>query len=531
MGRLVVQWAQTGYTIVMRYYLPMTRPEFTDDDEPRGYYPTTLDVSKMPVGMAAGEYAFAVFHNMTTPRSIEDYSNGKCNPWLTWDDLIAHAQQYGLDNGWAVDDAERAVHTLLRKGATVGSNWKSTLVEWPFTGDACLLAWADAVVKTNMQVERDPKQTWGSQQQSTDTSTQLGRWLAQRPYLLPQAAPVLQALAGYVQAVAGMGEEQFEFLASKYHSEQVLRLGGTRANRAGNKPMEQSPLSRVFPRPTGADWSDTAFRSFALGMAWEMRAQGNGRAFARLTRLLNRNKAWASAAQLALCMQDTPWVEAAMQDMVAYSALPLDEKNHRMLNGNDGMDAFYPVQIGSLAHQQQHGALVRIIQEANNPTWALAFCRISLFMALQGTFHSSGHWGHQAHTRLLEIDKLLPMLAKDQRDALFTEFVLALPTVAERSSNPYSKGHPWMSFADSMYNAWAMPRHDGEVEETSAMDVFVSWLATWEHPHKEDVAMMASIAIDCGQLGSWLHEAVVRKAQVALVESEPVAGWDVGGLF
>lgn len=514
----------------MRYYLPMTRPDFIDENESHGFYASTLDVSKMPVGMAAGEYAFAVFHNMTTPRSIEDYSNGKCNPWLTWDDLIAHALQYGADNGWAVDDAERAVHTLLRKGATVGNNWKSNLVEWPFSGDACLLAWADAVVKTNMIVVRDNQRTWGNNERSTDTSTQLGRWLAQRPYLLPQAAPVLQALAAYVQAVAGMGEAQFELLASKYHSEQVLRLGGTRAKRASSKPMEQVPLSRVFPRPKNTDWSDTAFRSFALGMAWEMRAQGNDRAFSRLTQLLNRNKAWASAAQLSLCMQDTPWVEAAMSDMVAYSALPLDEKTNRMLNGNDGMDAFYPVQVGSLAHQEQHGALARIIQKEGKTEWAQAFCRISLFMALQGTFHSSGHWGHQAHTRLLELDKLLPMLDKGQRDALFNEFVLALPTVAARSSNSYNKDNPWMSFADSMFNAWAMPRHEQDVEETSAMDVFVSWLAAWEHPYKDDVAMMASIALDCGQLGSWLHEAV-RKAQVVEVENEQAVGWDVGGLF
>ncbi len=518
----------------MRYYLPMTRPDYEDDNESRGYYATTLDVTKMPEGMAAGEYAFAVVHNMTTPRSIEDYSNGKCNPWLSWDDLIAHLEQYGARNGWSVDDAERAVHTMLRKGATVGGNWKSTLVEWPFSGDACLLAWADAVVKTNMLTVRDKERTWGNNQNNTDTSTQLGRWLAQRPYLLPQAAPVLQALAQYVQTVDGMGEAQFELMASKYHSEQVLLFGGPRPGRLDKRPVAQNPLSRVFPHPDNTDWSDTAFRSFALGMAWEMRAQGKARAFVRLTQLLNRNKVWTSGAQLALFMKDAPWVNTAMGDMVAYSARikSLDEKSHQLLNGNDGMDAFYPVHVGALAHQEQHGALVKIIQQEGNAPWAQAFCRISLFMALQGTFHNSGHWGHQAHTRLLASEKLFPMLDQHQRDALFTELVLALPTVAGRSANAYHKDHPWMSFADSMFNAWAMPRHEGEVEETSAMEVFVSWLAAWEHPYKKDVAMMASIALDCGQLGSWLHDAVVRKAPVEdPVQNEQAASWDVGGLF
>lgn len=518
----------------MRYYLPMTRPDYEDDNESRGYYASTLDVTKMPEGMAAGEYAFAVVHNMTTPRSIEDYSNGKCNPWLSWDDLIAHLEQYGARNGWSVDDAERAVHTMLRKGATVGGNWKSTLVEWPFSGDACLLAWADAVVKTNMLTVRDKERTWGNNQNNTDTSTQLGRWLAQRPYLLPQAAPVLQALAQYVQTVDGMGEAQFELMASKYHSEQVLLFGGPRPGRLDKRPVAHHPLSRVFPHPDNTDWSDTAFRSFALGMAWEMRAQGKARAFVRLTQLLNRNKVWTSGAQLALFMKDAPWVNTAMGDMVAYSARikSLDEKSHQLLNGNDGMDAFYPVHVGALAHQEQHGALVKIVQQEGNAPWAQAFCRISLFMALQGTFHNSGHWGHQAHTRLLESAKLLPMLDQRQRDALFTEFVLALPVVAARSPNAYNKDQPWMSFADSMFNAWAMPRHEGEVEETSAMEVFVSWLAAWEHPYKKDVAMMASIALDCGQLGTWLHELVERSAAPAVsADAEHAESWDVGGLF
>ena len=531
-------WAQgrkRQYNIVMRYYLPMTRPEYEDENESHGYYPTTLDVTKMPMGMTAGEYAFVVVHNMSTRRSIENYSHDKMHPWLTWDTVIAHVQEYGRDNGWAADDAERAVRTMLRKGATVGGNWKSTLVEWPFSGDACLLAWAEAVVQTGMLTVRDTKR-WSTEEKNTDTCTQLGRWLAQRTYLLPQASPVLQAIAAYVQAVAGMSEPAFEFLAGKYHSEQVLRLGGTRVGRANNKPMAQDALSRVFPRPENTDWSDTAFRSFALGMAWEMRAQGNPRAFNRLTQLLNRNKAWTSSAQLALCMQDTAWVGDAMQDMVVSSSQPIDDKSSRGLNGNDGMEAFYPVAAGTLVQQEQHNVLVRTIEAMGNAQWAKAFCRRTLFLALQGTFHNSGHWGHQAHVRLQAMVTLLPMLAKDERDALFTEFVLALPRVGKRSSNNYHVDNPWMAFADAMFNAWAIPRHDNEVEETSVIDVFVAWLDAWEHPFQADVKMMVSIAIDCGQFGEWLHDLVERNAAPSVsgemrFDLPNTSEWDVSGLF
>lgn len=517
--------AHLGYTIEMRYFLPMVRPS-SEEYDGHTDYDTSLDLSKMPAGLSVGEYAFSITRNMQTKRSCTQYGNkSDMLPHLKWSVLIEHVQAYGLANGWSDDGAERAVEVMLEKGAALHDFWDADLVEWPFPGDRCLLAWADAVVNTQMlrktktETQRKTKTETQREQPETDgdTCTQLGRWFAQRPELLDQAPEAAARLVHYVQTIDSMSDHAFEFFSSKHGSSHVMHSDGIRG-RLNNKPVLHRELQRTFPKPKHTDWVEQAFRSFALGFAWELRAQGNATVFEKVERVLNSAHQWMSPAQLALCMEDERWVAGVMDNAALQSKPSIVELARK--NSNHGFEAFYPMKMSWGTKRTQAVVLAKLASA--NPEWALGMYRLILASSLREHFGNSYEHVNESFEQVQESKPMLEALLPQVRDALFEEFVLSVTTIAKNKieyyrHNPnyedYKTKDPWGQYADSFFNAWALHQEDEAVEASTTLGVFMEWLNTWQHPYEADLHMLGVIAGDITSVGNWLSETVARNIE------------------
>ena len=498
---------QTGYTIEMRYFLPMVRPSSEEYDS-RTDYDTNLDLSKMPAGLSVGEYAFSIMRNMATSRSATQYGQkSDLLPHLKWSVLTEHVQAYGLANGWGEDGPERAVEAMLEKGAPLFGYWDADLVEWPFSGDRCLLAWTDAVVETQMlrktktETQREQPETEG------DTCTQLGRWFAQRPELLDQAPEAVARLVQYVQTIDSMHDYAFDSFCGKHASCHVMKCDGIRG-RMDNTPIFRVELARTLTRPKDTQWVEQGFRSFVLGFAWELRAQGNTTIFDKIQRVLNRAHQWLSPAQLKLCMGDELWVASVMDNGVKEATPSLVELAKR--NGNHGFEAFYPNKVGYYDQREQYKLVAEKAQ--TNSTWSHAMYKLMLASTLREHF-SAGYTGtHQSFERLLAATPLLGVMDQDARSALFEEMTQSISAVAKAAyRKDYKTENPWGMYIDAFYDAWSMQRHEDENEGSTSLGFFMEWLTAWQHPYQADLQMYSVISGDCESVGNWLTETVAQK--------------------
>lgn len=333
----------------MRYFLPMVRPSTGIEDHPY-YYDISLDLAKMPVGLTPGEYASSIVHNMSTPRKVEQYNHtDNVGPRLSWSVLVEHVQTYGQTNGWREDGAEKAIEAILHKGARIDGMWEADLVEWPFAGDRCFLAWCDTVIAQAMLRKREGNTKYSNAADpKSNTCTQLGRWLVQRPHLMPLVPEVIVRLAQYVETIDSMPDSAFEAFVGTHHSLAVMHCEGLHKRRMDKRPQLRRQLIQILPKPKMHEWVENGWRSFCLGMAWEMRARGNGTIFGRITRTLNRTHSSTNGAQLALCMSDASWVQETMQATMREADMPFVEMNKK--EKDYGLHPFSP---DTLDHQEK----------------------------------------------------------------------------------------------------------------------------------------------------------------------------------
>lgn len=498
---------QNGYTITMRYFLPMIRPSLGDAED-QYHYDIHLDLEKMPKGLTAGEYAFAVVRSMSIRRSVEQY-NQKTDiyPELKWTTLTEHLQTYGKANGWNVDDPELAVEAMLERGADIQNFWDADLVEWPFSGDRCFLAWCEKVVDNQMRRHTKTKNQREQPEANGSACSQLGRWVFQRPELMASLPDVLQRLAKYVETVDSMSSHAFETFTQKHHSNEVMHCEGISVRAAKVNPVFQRALSKVLRESRDMDWSEQAFRSFALGFAWAMRASGNPTIFDKVSKTLNRAHQWMSPAQLSLCMNDQSWVAEKMNGAVEEASPSVVELAGKLQD--HGMQVFYPTKLGWQEQKDQHKKVTEIAQ--GNPQWAYAMYKLSLASTLRE--HFGNQYGHtqQSFERIQEAEPLLRAMVPGQRDALFEEMTQAISAVAKtnRLSN-YKTENPWGMYADAFFDAWAMQHHEEEVEARTALGIFMEWLQSWNHPYEQDLKMLGAIAGDAASVGNWLAETVAN---------------------
>lgn len=495
----------------------MVRPS-SEEYDGHTDYDTSLDLSKMPAGLSVGEYAFSIVRNMETKRSATQYGDkSDILPHLKWSVLIEHVQAYGLANGWSDDGPERAVEAMLEKGASLQDVWDADLVEWPFPGDRCLLAWADAVVNTQML--RKTKTETQREQPATDgdTCTQLGRWFAQRPELLDQAPEMVARLVHYVQTIDSMSDYAFDAFSSKHGSVHVMHSDGIRG-RLSHKPVLHRELQRTFPKPKHTEWVEQAFRSFALGFAWELRAQGNATVFEKVERVLNSAHQWMSPAQLALCMEDERWVAGVMDNAVVQSKLSIVELARK--NTDYGFEAFYPMKMAWGTKRTQASVLAKLASA--NSEWALGMYKLILASSLREHFGNSYGHVNESFGQVQKSGPMLDALSPQARDALFEEFVLSVTTIAKNkieyyrhhpNYEDYKTKDPWGQYADSFFNAWALHQEDEAVEASTTLGIFMEWLNTWQHPYQADLHMLGVIAGDITSVGNWLSETVARSIE------------------
>ena len=489
---------QTRYTTtIMRHFIPMRYviPN-TDEDEVSHNHDYALDLDKMAPGLTRGEYAAAIVSNMRKRRSIKQYGQ-KINvtPELSWTTLVAHVQAYGGANAWKEDDAEFSVETMLMMEPRFGTeHWKVDLVEWPFPGDRGFLAWSNAVVNGHML--RKVKTETQRREEPTDgnTCTQLGRWFAQRPELLDMAQPIIRVLVGRVQHLNTIGQTlNTRLLNSTTHDDNIY----------GNRL-----LSGTFERPKNTLWDEQAFRSLVMGFAWELRAQGNPTIFERVDFSINGDQHYKSPAQLALCMADDAWVGKMLNDAIDVSKLDLVKL--AQMPRDCGLNAFYPKNLLFLDMRTQFKTVA--LAASRLPEWALAVYKLTLVESLRAHFGQNSGYNQASQERLNESSSLLAAMGANGRDALFVEMAMSISIIARTSSRDHERADPWGSYADFMFDAWAMLRQEEDVEGQTSMTVFSAWLQLWKHPHQKDINVLSMIAGDVTTIGNWLEEAV-RKSQ------------------
>ena len=495
----------------MRYFLPMVQPTAPKGDD-RYDYDVHLDLDKMPVGLTPGEYAFCIVRNMQKFRSVVQYSQKTdVRPQLAWSALIGHAKSYGAVNRWTESSPETVVEAILDKGASLDDGyWKMDLVEWPLTSDRCFLAWCDKVIDTQMQ--RRTKSKEQREQPETDGSicTQLGRWLAQRPDLLELAPNVIGRLVQYVETVDSMADYAFNTFLAKHHSGQVMHCEGLRGRHlrsVNTAPIFQRSLSQILKTSRSVDWSDQALRSFAIGFAWELRAQGNTTIFDKITQSLNRTHLWISPAQLELCMKDDAWVRTGMEHAAEKAQFPLVDLAKK--DKNYGLDMFYPFKLNWYKQREQgHGVAQRAM---TNPAWAQAVYKLTLASSLREHFSMSYGNVQQSFECLQAATPLLAAMDHETRNALFEEMTQSVEAIARISNQTnYKTQDPWGLYADAYFDAWTTQNHEDAIEGKNALSMFVDWLSAWRHPYQEDVKMLAVIAGDCASVGTWLAETVAK---------------------
>lgn len=484
---------QTGYNKTMRHFLPMRYciPNADDESEAPHNYDYALDLDKMEPGLTRGEYAAAIVSNMCKKRSVKQYGQKMAVlPELSWTTLVAHVQAYGRANAWKEDDAEKSVETMLTMEPRFGmEHWRVDLVEWPFPGDRCFLAWSNAVinghmlrkVKTSMQRREEPT--------NGNTCTQLGRWFAQRPDLLSLAPPLIKVLVERVQKLDTMGPN-------------ALDTGLLNGNAYAAHTYRNRLLSDTLGHPENTAWDEQAFRFFVMGFAWELRAQGNPTIFERVYLSVNGSQSYKSPAQLSLCMADDSWVSQKLNDAVEVSKLSLVTLAEK--SKDCGLDAFYPSNLMFMDKRAQFKTVV--LAAGRRPEWAQAMYKLTLVESLRAHFGPSSGYDQLSQERLEESSSLLAAMEKDDRNALFVEMALSISIIAKALARDYKSVDPWGSYAETMFDAWAMPRQEEEVEGKTAMAVFTAWLQLWDHPHQKDIDVLSMIAGDVPTIGHWLEE-------------------------
>lgn len=507
----------------------MIRPNVEDEADEHYYYNTGLDLSKMPKGLAAGEYARSILDNMRTKRSVKQYDTLQSMlPDLTWSTLVAHMLQYGLDNKWGPDDAETAMCSMLQNGASLTGYWKADLVDWPFEGDRALLLWTDHVVKGHLSRANQSKHERELPETDGNACTQLGRWFGQRPHLLNQAPPVIQHLVFYVETVDSMSDAALQNLKGRSNANWVLFCGmGRERMRTGTKHKKQRGnldrmLSSVLPRPKNTEWVDHAFRSFALGLAWEMRAQGNPTVFNRVGQLINNSHQWASPAQLALCMDDDSWVSEVMTAMVdaAKEDLPTVVRRGK----NYGVEPFYP---NKMEFRTQREQFKKVLAKASpRQDWSTALYKMTLASALRAHFCSHTSYYDLDHERLLQAQPAMDAMTCEDKEFLF-EAMVAYIEGTRGKGRAHKDTNPWGSYMEAMFDSWASRQTEDIVETQTALAFFVEWLAKWSHPVQSDLNMMVMINNEAETLGAWLHQAIVQRHTPVTVDM----GQDVAHLL
>lgn len=497
---------QTGYNTIMRHFLPMRYciPNADDESEALHRYDYALDLDKMAPGLTRGEYAAAIVSNMCKKRSVKQYGQKMAVlPELSWTTLVAHVQAYGRANAWKDDDAEKSVETMLTMEPLFGmEHWEVDLVEWPFPGDRCFLAWSNAVinghmlrkVKTSMQRREEPT--------NGNTCTQLGRWFAQRPDLLDLAQPLIKVLVERVQKM-------------ETTSGQALNTRLLHSNLLAEYPYGNRLLSDTWKRPKDTMWDEQAFRFFVMGFAWELRKQGNPTIFERVDQSVNGSRSYKSPAQLALCMEDAPWVCQKLNDAVDVSKSGLVKLANT--STDYGLDEFYPSNLMFLDKRAQFKSVEFLA--SRRPDWSQAVYKLILAESLRAHFGPRSGYNQLSQERLQESSSLLASMVKSDRDALFVEMAMSMSIIAQASSQVQERANPWGSYAETMFDAWAMPRQEEEVEGQTAMAVFTAWLQLWDHPHQKDIDVLSVIAGDMATIGHWLEEAV-RRSQSNAAEQE-----------
>lgn len=513
----------------MLHFLPMINPN-VDEDDNYLHYDTNLDLSKMPQGLRPGLYARSIVSSMNIARRVSQYGDRTTVlPTISWKTLIEHLLKYSEDNGWADGEAEDCVQGMLDKGAQVTGYWTADLVEWPFSGDQCLLTWADKVISSHMLRAIKTEQQRGAPETSGNECTQLGRWFGQRLYLLDQAPEVIQHLVFYVETVDSMSEAGLQHVRGRNNGNHVLFCGmgrdrmrttARKGRRTGN--MDRM-LSNVLRHPTFTEWADQGFRSFALGLAWEMRAQGNSTIYDKLSQLINAQHMWTSTPQLALCMNDTAWVKSTMDNMVHLAKEDLRTLVRR--GKHYGVEAFYPQKMDFRTQREQ---FKNILDKAiGNSEWTQALYKMTLASSLRAHFCQHTNYYDLDHERVQQATPALDVMPQETREALFEEMVQYIAAIPSFGGKAHRDTNPWGSYMDAVFDAWASQQEDDLVETKTALGFFVEWLDQWKHPVQEDLRMMSMINNEAETLGTWLGQALIQRKNPVPVDM----GQDVAHLL